>query len=70
MSTSPHRLKERRAHFAFALWAVRQPKPPTTAEVMALTGLSYESARRWHNDWCAQLSPVTRLELQHGHAHQ
>lgn len=66
MAVRAHNMKERRAHFEFALWAVQQPKPPTVAEVRALTGLSYESARHWKNDWCAALSPATRLEKPHG----
>lgn len=63
-----HALKERRAHFAFALWAVVQPKPPTVAQVQALTGLSYESARLWRNDWCAALAPNQQLEASHARA--
>lgn len=62
-----HNMKERRAHFAFALWAVQQPLPPTVAQVRDLTGLSYESARRWRNDWCAALSPATQQDTPHGH---
>jgi hypothetical protein len=44
-------LKSRRAHFAFALWAIHQPKVPKVREIMALTGVNEESARQWRNDW-------------------
>lgn len=41
----------RRAHFAFALWAIQQQSVPRAREIALLTGLSYESARAWRNDW-------------------
>lgn len=68
MASRAHSMKERRAHFAFALWAMQQPTPPTVAQVQSLTGLSYESARKWRMDWCAALSPAEQLEAPRGHA--
>lgn len=35
----------------FALWAQRQQRCPTAAEVAALLGLRLNSARKWRNDW-------------------
>jgi glycerol uptake facilitator-like aquaporin len=67
MSIGNRTLKERRSHFAFALWAIQQPKPPTVAAIQALTGLSYNSARQWRRDWCAALAPKPPAEVNHAH---
>jgi len=62
MTIGNRSLKERRSHFAFALWAIKQPKPPTVAAIQDKTGLSYNSARQWRRDWCAALAPAQPTE--------
>lgn len=44
-------LRGRCAHFAFALWAIQQPRVPSVREIMALTDLGYDAAREWRIDW-------------------
>ncbi len=55
--------KERARHFRFAVWAFREPTPPSVGRVMRITGLSYESARRWRKDWLDTLAASVRNEL-------
>lgn len=61
------RLNARRAHFAFALWAIHQPATPKVRDIVALTGLSYESARKWRIDWIEQRGK-TLLRPEDDHA--
>lgn len=63
-------MKKRRAHFSFAIWAMQQPSPPTIAQIVALTGVSSNTAGAWRTDWLAARAPVPYVEDQHGNAHR
>jgi hypothetical protein len=56
----------RRGHFDFALWAITRDRPPSTREITDRVDCSYETARRYRNDWINAIAHATPVGAKKG----